>query len=136
MSDSATNSDLDQLSVNSRRGLANTVTKNATTNKHRSQGIFWIATIPESDFNGELPDSCNWIRGQLEQGNNTGYRHWQLVFAFKKKGSLRSCQSIFGKTGHYELSRSAAANDYVFKEDTRVEGTRFELGNKPFLRNW
>lgn len=36
---------------------------------------------------------------------------------------------------HAEISRSAAASDYVWKEDTRVSGTQFELGVRPFKRN-
>lgn len=36
---------------------------------------------------------------------------------------------------HAELSRSEAAASYVWKEDTSVPGTRFELGAKPFRRN-
>ena len=36
---------------------------------------------------------------------------------------------------HFELSRSTAADAYVWKDDTSVQGTRFELGSKPFRRN-
>jgi len=35
---------------------------------------------------------------------------------------------------HAELSRSRAAEIYVWKEDTRVEGTQFEIGCKPICR--
>jgi len=37
--------------------------------------------------------------------------------------------------GHWEASRSAAAEDYVWKEATRVADTQFELGAKPLKRN-
>lgn len=36
---------------------------------------------------------------------------------------------------HHELTRSAAADEYVWKEETRIEGTQFELGTRPFRRN-
>jgi len=36
---------------------------------------------------------------------------------------------------HFELSRSAAADDYVWKEETSVAGTRFQLGKKPLKKN-
>lgn len=38
-------------------------------------------------------------------------------------------------TGHYELSRSDAAEKYVRKEETRIANTEFEYGVKPFKRN-
>jgi len=37
-------------------------------------------------------------------------------------------QETIGPECHAELSRSAASTDYVWKEDTRVDGTPFELG--------
>lgn len=41
---------------------------------------------------------------------------------------------LFGQSGHYELSRSSAANTYVWKDDTSA-GERFEFGVLPFARN-
>jgi hypothetical protein len=117
-------------------GMVSSNSKGSKKTRPRSQGIFWIITLPENSFEPSLPDGVQWIRGQLECGDNTGYKHWQLVCALEKKGTCRTLQSIFGRTGHYELSRSAAANLYVFKEDTRVHGTQFELGNKTFDRSW
>lgn len=40
---------------------------------------------------------------------------------------------VFGPF-HAEPSRSAAANEYVWKDDTAVAGTRFELGKRPMQR--
>jgi len=101
----------------------------------RRQGIFYLLTIPQHEFVPYLPPQCQWIKGQLEVGDSTGYSHWQCVVALKKKGSLSSVKSIFGNGIHAELTRSEAANEYVGKEETRVEGTPFELGAKPFKRN-
>lgn len=94
----------------------------------RRQGVYWLCTIPEAAFapTNVWPQSVQYIRGQLEVGSNTAYRHWQLMVILSRKGSLRTMQEIFGETGHYELSRSEAATDYVWKEDTSVDGTRFE----------
>jgi len=36
---------------------------------------------------------------------------------------------------HVEPTRSSAALEYVWKEDTRVDGTQFELGSRPLKRN-
>jgi len=44
-------------------------------------------------------------------------------------------REILGTTGHVELSRSEAADAYVWKEETRIPGTQFELGRKPHQRN-
>lgn len=70
----------------------------------------------------------------METGRG-GFLHWQVVVAFSKKTSLQGVRHCFGSGIHAELSRSEAANEYVGKEDTRVEGTPFELGAKPIRRN-
>nr|WAE43202.1 MAG: replication associated protein [Cressdnaviricota sp.] len=101
----------------------------------RRQGIFWLLTIPQHDFVPYPIPCCSYLVGQLEKGSETGFLHWQLLVAFKKKCSSSFVRDVFGPTCHSELSRSDAANKYVTKEDTRVEGTGFEFGAKPFRRN-
>lgn len=96
---------------------------------------YWIGTIPASlEWNPplELPDTCNWLRGQEEIGEG-GLRHWQVFVAFRRDVRVHGIRLLF--PGHWEPTRSAAAEDYVWKEDTRVAGTQFELGSKPFKRN-
>lgn len=93
-----------------------------------------MLTIPQHSFVPYLPPGCAWIAGQLERGSDDGYLHWQLVVAFSQKKSLTGVRSMFGPV-HAELSRSAAADAYCAKEETRVPGTPFELGEKPFRRN-
>lgn len=44
-------------------------------------------------------------------------------------------RQIFGETGHYEASRSSAALEYVWKEETSVPETRFECGSLPVNRS-
>jgi len=88
----------------------------------RRQGIFWLLTIPQHDFLPYLPKDCQFIVGQLERGEGTGYLHWQVLVAFKRKQSLAGVKTVFGGHVHAELSRSDAASKYVQKEDTRVEG--------------
>lgn len=101
----------------------------------RRQGIFWLLTVPHPDFLPFLPNGVTWVKGQLERGDNTSYLHWQIVVAFAGKLSIRGVKSIFGDSAHCELSRSSAANDYVWKEATSVPNTKFELGVKPICRN-
>jgi len=109
------------------------------------QGTFWILTIPHDHFNplkfGALGSnvlssdagSVVWIKGQLELGES-GFRHWQLVCAFGSRQSLRQCKQVFGREAHCELTRSDAAEAYVWKDDTSL-GARFCFGIKPIRRN-
>lgn len=109
---------------------------------YRRQGIYWILTVPHHCFTPFLPVGVAWIRGQLELGAGStplaeladGFLHWQFIVGFRTKQSLRAVVSIFGPY-HAELTRSAAAEDYVWKEDTAIANTRFELGQKAFQRS-
>lgn len=113
-------------------------TGNATTNvtsrsarRAHPQGRFWILTIPYADFTqpSVLPPNVTFIKGQLELAAS-GFEHWQLVACFGRKVRLAAVKSVFGSTAHAELTRSSAANNYVFKEETSVDPAinRFELG--------
>jgi len=99
------------------------------------QGIYWLLTIPHHAFVPYLPPGVAYIRGQLERGENTGYLHWQLSLVLSKKQRIGFIKKLLGPECHAELSRSAASTDYVWKEDTRVDGTPFELGRLPIKRN-
>jgi len=101
----------------------------------RRQGIYWLLTISAAAFEYEpsLPDGAVFIRGQQELGEG-GFLHWQVLVAFAQKKSLAGVRAIFGNC-HAELSRSDAAREYVWKEDTRVAGTQFEFGELPVRRN-
>lgn len=100
-----------------------------------SQGLYWLLTIPHADFLPYKPVDVAFIAGQLERGADTGYLHWQLLVAFERKVRLAAVKKIFGQSVHAELSRSSAARDYVWKDDTAVAGTRFELGEFKLRRN-
>lgn len=86
------------------------------------QANYYILTIPGHEFVPYLPPTVAWIRGQLERGGTTNYLHWQLVVYFQRKRTLAYVKSIFGDSAHVEVSRSHAANEYVWKDDTAVEG--------------
>jgi len=100
-----------------------------------AQARYWLLTIPHADFVPYKPPNVVYIRGQLERGGTTDYLHWQLLVAFGKKLRLGGVKSIFGSTCHAEPTRSEAANEYVWKLDTRVQGTQFELGQLPVNRS-
>lgn len=110
---------------------------NPSASSSRRQGIYWLLTIPRSDYQspGSLPDSLQWIKGQQERGGTTGFEHWQICCAFRSKQSLAGVKKLFGSSCHAELSRSSAAGEYVWKDETSVPGTRFEWGSPPIVRN-
>lgn len=92
-----------------------------------------MLTVPQPLWTPYLPPGVAWIRGQLESGSDTGFLHWQILVSFIKKKTLGQVREIFGPA-HAELTRSEASQAYVWKEETRVEGTQFELGSKPINR--
>lgn len=99
------------------------------------QARYWIGTIHlhhgEWSPPTNLPGDCIWLRGQRERGSETNTEHWQLFAAFSKKKRLAGVKASIGN-GHWEPSRSEAAESYVFKDDTAIPNTRFELGEKAF----
>lgn len=102
------------------------------------QARYWLGTIHNEHGSwtvpDRLPDGVTWLRGQREMGSVSGTVHWQLFAAFGKKVRLSTVKASIGN-GHWEPSNSAAAEEYVFKEDTAVPDTRFELGSKKLNRN-
>lgn len=96
---------------------------------------FWILTIPHHEYTPYLPTELCYVRGQLECSNTTQFLHWQLVARTTSKVRLTAIKKLFGNAAHAEPTKSKAANDYVWKDDTAVPGTRFELGELPLKRN-
>jgi len=98
-----------------------------------AQATFWMLTIPHYAFTPYVPPNCSWIRGQLECGEG-GFLHWQVVVAFGRSVRKATVVQTFGPY-HCEPTKSEKANDYVWKDDTAIVGTRFELGKKPICVN-
>jgi len=105
------------------------------TNLSRLQGRYWMLTIPASDWTPPttLEGPLLYIKGQREIGEG-GFEHWQLMVVTQKIRG-QACKRLFCQTAHIELSRSEASEAYVWKAETRVEGTQFEVGTKPMQRN-
>lgn len=110
-----------------------------------AQGRYWIGTIPESlgwAPPGGGPDATEhprytdadvaWIKGQQECGAG-GLVHWQIVVGFSRAVRLSAVRRVF--PGHWELTRSRAAEAYVWKPDTAIADTQFEWGERPFKCN-
>lgn len=98
------------------------------------QSQWFLLTVPGADFVPFLPEGVGYIIGQRELGAG-GFDHWQICAHLLTKQTVTFVRRLFGGRAHVEPSRSAAARDYVWKEDTRVEGTQFELGHVPTRRN-
>lgn len=98
-------------------------------------GCHWILTIPANDWNVpvSLPAELTYLRGQMEEGEG-GFRHWQVYCVLGRKSTLGVVKAIFTASTHCELTRSQAARDYVWKEETRIPETQFELGTLPMRR--
>ena len=99
-------------------------------------GRWWILTISIAaypDWQPNLPDGVVYAKGQQEEGAG-GFHHWQLVVCFQSNQRRAAVVRAF-PGAHAELTRSQAAVAYVWKDDTAVGGTRFELGSLPFKRN-
>lgn len=94
----------------------------------------WLLTIPHHEFQPYLPDTISYLKCQLEEGQGTGFLHWQVYLITKVQCRLSTLKHTF-PTAHIEATRSAAAAEYVWKEETRVENTQYELGELPFKRN-
>lgn len=97
------------------------------------QARYFLLTIPVHCFTIYLPPSCIYVKGQLERGAS-GYIHWQVLVVYHQKVTVTRVKETFGPQCHVELSRSDAANAYVWKEESRV-GHQFELGQLPLKRN-
>lgn len=127
-----------QSSVSSRDPSACEVSTDGSLSSRRPsrrQGVWWMATIPHHSFTPYLPPGIRFIRGQLEEGGVTGYLHWQICLCLFRKGSARLLQELLGPC-HVELTRSKASLNYVWKKDTAIDGTQFQLGELPVNRSY
>lgn len=101
-----------------------------------SQARYWLLTIPHHEFLPYLPDGVVYLRCQLERGSQTEYLHWQVLAVYSRAVRLSCVKKCFGRSVHAEPSRSEAAREYVWKEDSRVSDSfMFEFGRYPFRRN-
>lgn len=101
-----------------------------------AQARYWLLTIPVVHHPAEpvIHDDLVYLKGQQERGGESGLHHWQLLAVFSKKLRLAGVKKHFCPQAHCEPSRSDAANEYVWKEDTRVPDTQFEHGALPISR--
>jgi len=106
-----------------------------STDMPAPQYKYWILTIPQDKWAdpGRCPDGITYCKGQLEIGEQ-GFEHWQLVAYVLKKCTYTRMISLWPTEAHIEHTRSEAAEDYVWKDESSL-GSRFEYGKRPFKRN-
>ena len=114
--------------------------RNSPSSLVRRQARYWFLTIPASTPFVPGLYCFDYVKGQQEEGverrddSETGYLHWHLYGYSKKKISFRSIARSFGFSGFFgEPTHTEGAAEYVWKEDTRIEGTQFEFGLDPAL---
>lgn len=89
----------------------------------------WDLTIPEGEFSRKglqrlFEEHAKKWCFQLEEGENTGYLHYQCRISTIMRCRLSNLTKIFGSSGHYTpTAESNSKNDfYVTKVETRVKG--------------
>lgn len=117
--------------MDARNGIPQAIPQEPNANRRPNypQGKYWLLTIPFHSYVPHPHPTIEYSKGQLETGEG-GFVHWQIIVGFKKKTRLAGLKKIFGNECHAELTRSEAADEYVHKDDSYVEGTRFEYINK------
>jgi len=122
-------------SMDSNSGLRNrrNTQSSSSSGQQPANSRHFILTVPHYLFTPYLPHGIAYIKGQLEC-SASGFLHWQLIVSTGKSCRISAVVKIFGTGIHVESIFSEGASDYVWKDDTAVEGTRFELGKKPFQR--
>jgi len=105
---------------------------NGPTNSN-AKARWWIATIGKDKWDGKkLPPGAIYAKGQLERGAG-GFEHWQVCFQFSEP-KRRAHLSKWIRECFYEPTKSDAALEYVWKEESRI-GEPFELGSRGLRRN-
>lgn len=99
--------------------------KPASTKANQSRG--WILTLPASEYGQEAIvkglGMYQGVVGQLEQGTDTEYKHWQVYVEHASPIKFATLRNKFPKA-HFEPRRGSKrqAYEYVTKQDTRVTG--------------
>lgn len=88
----------------------------------------WISAM-EDGFEIRFAERVRGIAGQMEIGENTGGKHWQVYVEFHKKARKKQVEKWFKcdvRGRHY--GSTEAMLKYVLKDKTAIEGTRFQWG--------
>ncbi len=99
------------------------------TQKKKARCCVWDFTLSEEkapqqwQVSKTLTEHCKKWCYQLEQGEQTGYRHFQGRINLKSKQLLTGVKKIFGTANWTPTSNENRNNNfYVTKDDTRIQG--------------
>lgn len=94
-----------------------------------NQLYLWIITLKKEEddtamlLSQKLMSFCKKFTFQLEQGEKTGYLHWQIFISLKTKERFDTVKNLFPSAAHIEPCKDGwKAAKYCSKEETRIEG--------------
>ncbi len=95
----------------------------------------WDFTIPEESLGREeitkwCRDKCKHWCFQLEEGTNSGYRHWQGRVSLRTKARTMIKQLV---PAHWSITHDSGTQLYVTKEETRVEGPWSDKAEEAYI---
>ncbi|KAJ3267660.1 hypothetical protein HDV01_004519 [Terramyces sp. JEL0728] len=99
---------------------------------------FWILTISYKDW--KKPETIDalagvkYLRGQLEYSASQ-FLHWQLVVQYFEPVSFVAVKQLFSESAHVEMTYAIASWNYVWKDETAIKETRFEIGDNSDVLN-
>lgn len=97
--------------------------------KTPGQLYLYMITLPfdknedPSELSQNLKTFCKKFTFQKEQGDKTGYVHWQIFISLKTKEYFTAVKNLFPSGAHIEGCKDGwAAAKYCEKSETRLEG--------------
>lgn len=98
-----------------------------TATRHADDDGTIIRWEPSADL---IKGPITYVKGQREIGGQQQYDHWQWFVYCKNRIRFQTLKELLPNWSHIEKSNSAAYEDYVWKDDTAVPGSRFEFGER------
>lgn len=108
--------------------------------ERESSSCVWDITVPAdrhdvSSLRRHFSLHCKKFTFQLEQGANSGYRHYQCRVSLKTKSRKATLLNSAVKLDGWHISPTSGANKdndfYVTKDDTRVDGPWTDQDKQP-----
>lgn len=119
---------------------------NTKTAGPKYQLYAWNFTIPMEEYSASqlsqhLKGFCKKFTFQGEEGETTGYKHWQGTISLKTKEYFATVKNLLGEKAHIEATKNIIASEnYCKKDSSRIEGPYNEksvfLKTLTSLRPW
>lgn len=99
----------------------------------KSQSLFWCITVyDDQEFTDLFNDErITYIVGQREKCPETGRLHYQIYAEFRSRIRFTTLKKSY-PTSHFEsrLGTQDEAIEYCIKQESSIEGSKFERGEK------